>query len=199
MAFQAEHQTRPWEDDEAEQVRLAQARASEVWAYWHDAYYPVIYRYAFARLGNKEDSEDTASQVFLEAIRSIDRFSYRGQPVIAWLYGISHHLVSRRRREMARGGGSLGETYLETSEAPEHETSTVDRLVLTSVLEKLKDEHREVLILRFMLDLPSKEVARLLGKNQLATYSLQVRALSAARRIATSTRPLRVLPQRGQQ
>jgi RNA polymerase sigma-70 factor, ECF subfamily len=185
MAVQAETPIGHRAEDEAEQVRRAKARDAEVWASWHDAYYPLIYRYAFARLGNREDSEDTTSQVFLEAIKSIDRFAYRGRPVIAWLYGIAHHLVSRRRRDVARGGGSLAESHLEASEAPGEEASTLDRLVVQSVLGRLKEEHREVLILRFMLDLPSKEVARILGKSELAIYSLQVRALTAARRIAT--------------
>jgi RNA polymerase sigma-70 factor (ECF subfamily) len=169
--------------DEAEEVRRAKQRDSLVWAAWHDAYYPLIYRYAFVRLANPEDAEDVTSQVFLEALKGIHRYEFRGRPIVAWLYGIAHNLVQHRRQELARRpkpielseGGA--EALLDNSEA------TDAKLLVWSVLEMLKDEHREILVLRYLLDFPAKEVAAILGKTEQAVYSLQLRALDAARRV----------------
>lgn len=165
--------------DEAEEIQRAKQRDSSIWAAWHDAYYPVIYRYAYVRLSNAEDAEDLASQVFLEALKGIDRFKYQGKPVLAWFYGIASHLVSKRRRQLARSPVPLEEQVHEV--AGDEEQSLVHMMVW-SALEKLKDEHRDVLILRFLLDMPTARVAALMGKSEQATYSLQVRAIEAARR-----------------
>jgi RNA polymerase sigma-70 factor, ECF subfamily len=166
--------------DEAEDVRLAKERSSSVWGAWHDAYYPLIYRYAFIRLSTAEDAEDLASQVFLEALKGIDRFNYQGKPVLAWFYGIAGNLVKKRRRQLMRNPLPFeGETDAQVDE----EEQNIVRMMVWSALEVLKDEHREVLILRFLLDLPNAQVARVIGKTEAATYSLQVRALEAARRV----------------
>ncbi len=167
------------DEQEADQVRRAKERDAEVWALWHDQYYSLLYRYAAARLLTREDAEDVAAQVFLEAIKAIDRFQYRGRPVLAWLYGIARHLVSQRRRQAARiSADSDPEASVLGPEADE----SLRQLALKDALERLKREQREVLVLRFLLDLPTRQVAAAIGKSEAATYSLQVRALAALRR-----------------
>jgi RNA polymerase sigma-70 factor (ECF subfamily) len=121
-----------------------------------------------------------ASQVFLEALKSIDRFRYTGKPVLAWFYGIAHNMVSRRRRQQPR---TTGLEEAEAAMAGGFEEASVTSLVLRNALDQLKPDHREVLVLRFMLELPTRRVAELLGKTEAATYSLQVRAASALRRV----------------
>jgi len=161
------------------EVERARRRDPEVWAAWHDRYYPLLYRYAQVRLSRMEEAEDLASQVFLEALKGIDRFKYQGRPVLAWLYGIAGKLVLKQRRQISRDPLPLDEGVRSQKAAQDQSEA---RIVVWSALEKLKDEHREVLILRFLLDLPTAEVARLIGKTEAATYSLQVRALEAAKR-----------------
>ncbi|HEY4686407.1 MAG TPA: sigma-70 family RNA polymerase sigma factor [Dehalococcoidia bacterium] len=167
-------------DTESDQVRRAKARDAGVWSAWHDEYYSFIYRYALARLVRHEDAEDVASQVFLEAIKGIDRYEYRGRPVLAWFYGIAQHLVSRRFRE-AKRQRPLDEVEA-TAGAAGEEDALLQRLALRAALESLKPEHQEVIRLRFLLDLSTAEAARLLGKTEAAVHSLQVRALGALRR-----------------
>jgi RNA polymerase sigma-70 factor (ECF subfamily) len=169
--------------DEAEAVILAKHRDSQVWAAWHDAYYPLLYRYSLVRLFSPEEAEDLASHVFLEALKGIDRYEYTGKPILAWFYGIARHLVLKRRKQLARVVPLDPQPESSTLE----EDQNLERVMAWTALEKLKDEHREVLILRYLLDLPSAEVARTIGKTEAATYSLQVRALEAARRALAPT------------
>ena len=166
----------PADDDES--VRLAKSGDRAVWTAWHDTYYPVLYRYAYARLGNANDAEDVASQVFLEALEGIARYQYRGQPILAWFYGIARHLVSRRYRQ--RGRVAPLEDEYEDGLNP-FELVSEERIAIYAALDRLKPEHAEVLILRYLLDLPTKQVANMIGKTEQATYSLQVRALMAIR------------------
>ena len=163
---------------------LARARVQDpaVWSAWHNEHYLFLYRYALSRLGSREDAEDVASQVFLEALKGIDRFRDQGRPILAWFYGIAQHLVSKRLRQSGRFGDHLLTDDFSHKLAPAVDDEIVDRVYLHSGLARLKPEHREVLILRFLLDRPTEEVARLLRKTEAATYSLQVRALTALRR-----------------
>ncbi len=165
-------------DDAAEQVRLAKLNDTNVWSVWHDRYYDVIYRYAVARLANAEEAKDVASQVFLEALRSIGRFHYKGRPILAWFYGIASHMVSRTRRQQ-KDTNDLSEA--EAIPVEGFEENSLKSIVLRQALDKLKPDHREVLVLRFMLGLPTRRVAELIGKSEAATYSLQVRATTALR------------------
>jgi RNA polymerase sigma-70 factor (ECF subfamily) len=173
---------------EAELVRRAKLRDPQVWAAWHDENYALIFRYALARLRNREEAEDLASMVFLEAIKSIGGYTYRGRPVLAWFYGIARNLVSKRLRERGRQQVWGRDEADEGPMADSHEAAVVDRLWLLSVLGSLKDEHREVLILRYVLQLPTPEIARVLGKQESAVYSLQARAVQALRRTVDEDR-----------
>ncbi len=169
--------------DEADLVRRAKARDALVWASWHDQYYPLIYRYAYSRLSSRSDAEDVASQVFLEAMKSIGRYDYRGRPILAWFYGIASHVVSKRRRQLGRSEQLPDmELLLDTQKLITIEDASLTRVMLYEALSRLKPEHRDVLVLRFLLDLPSSQVAEILGKSEAATYSLQVRAMNALRR-----------------
>lgn len=169
-------------DADAELVRRAKARDAAVWAAWHDEYYDLLFRYAASRLGSREEAEDVASQVFLEALRAIGRYQYRGRPVLAWFYGIARHLVSRRLRQMKGGGQPLSDEAASLQGARGSEEEVLQSLALRSALAKLKPEHQETLRLRFLLDLPTAQVAAIMGKSEAAVHSLQVRALAALRR-----------------
>ncbi len=160
---------------------LAKAHDTKIWSAWHDQHYPFIFRYALSRLGNHQDAEDIASEVFLEAMKGIARFKYRGRPILAWFYGIAHHLVSRRRRETSRATRLVEKQANIQPQTTEFENASLESLTLQTALERLKPQHREVLVLRFLLELPTRRVAELIGKTEAATYSLQVRAIGSLR------------------
>lgn len=166
-------------DQEADLVARAKARDASVWGLWHDQYYALIFRYAAARLRDPDEAEDVVAQVFLEALKSIDRYRYQGKPILAWFYGIAHHLVSRQLRQR---GKTTGIEHAADLGSEGFEEASVRSIAVQKALEQLKPEHREVLVLRFMLGLPTREVAQLMGRSETSTYSLQVRAALSLRK-----------------
>jgi RNA polymerase sigma-70 factor, ECF subfamily len=168
---------------EAEEVRLAKAGDAVVWSAWYDRYYPILYRYAYARLGQRQEAEDVAAQTFLRAIEAIGRFRYKGKPVLAWLYRIAGNLVTDRHRRAAKVEGS---SVHHPPVAEDSVDSLLDSIDVRRALERLTDEQRDVLILRFAVGLTSREAAALLGKSEAAIYSLQVRATAALRRFLSA-------------
>jgi RNA polymerase sigma-70 factor (ECF subfamily) len=155
----------------------------DTWTAIFDENYDRIYRYAYARLGSRDEAEEMASQVFLEALRSRHLYREMDRPVLAWLYGIARNLVANhiRRRQRARNAHESLAQRLSLKAAD----LIVDRLDLARALSKLTPEQREVIVMRFLSGLSTNEIAALMGRNPGAVYSLQVRALAALRKVLT--------------
>jgi len=169
------------QSQEEELVRRAKTGESEAWTSLFDQHYASLYRYAYARLRSREEAEDVAAQVFLEAIKGIDGFTYRGRPILAWLYRIARNLIVEQVRRQVRGEhfAVLSRADNAYAAAPDE---ALDLLVLLDAISHLTSDQREVIILRFILALPAKDVAHLLSKNETAVYALQVRAINSLRR-----------------
>jgi RNA polymerase sigma-70 factor (ECF subfamily) len=166
---------------ESELIQRAKERDASAWATWYDRYHLILFRYAYAKLGRKEDAEDLASQVFVEALKSIDRFSERGRPILAWLYGIARKLISAKLRQEARASRanvSLS-TLPEERRGPE---AVLDRIALREALRQLTQDQQDVIILRFFLSMSTREIGEILNKTENAVSVLQFRALNALRR-----------------
>jgi RNA polymerase sigma-70 factor (ECF subfamily) len=173
---------RPYEREED----LAEALASlepEAWRQLFHEHHQRVYNYAYLRTGNTADAEDIAANVFVEAVKGIDRFQYRGAPVAAWLFRIAHnetvdHLKRRRR---------IATTSLENPEAAD-ELQARDEIGqaedwrdVREAMGTLKQEYRDVLMLRLVEGQNVAETAALLGKTEGAVKVMQMRALRALR------------------
>jgi len=133
-----------------------------------------IFNY-FRKMGvPREGAADLAQDTFLRAIRSAAR--YRGDaPVEVWLLGIARNVFRewlRRRREVPLPEGAAAAAGSEAS----------NRVEVSSVLGGLDPDHREVLVLRFVLDLSGEEVARVLGISHDAVRQRVARAKAEFRR-----------------
>jgi RNA polymerase sigma-70 factor (ECF subfamily) len=190
--------------EEAELIREVKARSPDAWKQIFDANYRKLFRYALARTNDRAASEDIASDVFFEALKSIDSFNYRGKPLRAWLYGIARHLVnkhlrSQRRRQTLSGLEDVASRVLwwrprsheakRTSAGATAEPASginpgdvVERLDVRHALDRLTADQREVTVLYFYAGFSIPEISRLLGKKERAVYSLHGRAIDALRR-----------------
>ncbi|MGE0057061.1 MAG: RNA polymerase sigma factor [Dehalococcoidia bacterium] len=163
-------------------MEQAKAGDPEVWRQWFDDYYPSLFRYAYIRIKRRPEAEDVVSQVFLEAVRGIGRYRYTGKPLLAWLYRIERNLISDRMKAEERRPDRPEEAPVTPRPATDNSIRLVQNLDLRQALEKLTDEQREVIILRYFLSLSTQEVADLMGKRTKAVFSLQARALASLRR-----------------
>ena len=144
-----------------------------------------VYSYSYYRVGNHHDAEDLTEQTFLQAYRHFERALQEsdGRPLRPWLIRIAHNLAANHYRDRSRRPQSSLEVT-EVSE-PAREPHTTEELVegrdeLARILlnvERLPDERREALIMRFALDMDNREIARALGKTDGATKVLIHRAI----------------------
>ena len=97
--------------DEESLVRRAQQQDKEAFAQLYEANFNKIYRYVVIRIGNKTEAEDVAQQVFLNALRSISSFKWKGVSFSAWLFRIAHNqAVDFLRKKTRRTSVPLDES-----------------------------------------------------------------------------------------
>src|SRR5438105_5849190 len=80
-------------------VELLRALDQSAWAKLFDRHHTQIWRYAYARTGDRDAADDVASQTFSEALTAISRYRYNGKPIVAWLYRIARNIAGKRARE----------------------------------------------------------------------------------------------------
>ena len=153
--------------------RLDQA----AWSTLFDENRPKLWRYIYARTGNRDVADDIASQVFVEALESIHRYRYRGKPILAWLYRIARNQTGKVFRKAKREVGAISREPIE-----ETADTTIDSLILADALRALTSEQAEVVTLRFFAGYSTQEIAAVLGKSTAAIYSLEVRGIASLRR-----------------
>ncbi len=166
-------------------IRGAQAGRPDQVTRLYEHYHASIFRYLYYRVGDRQTAEDLTSDVFLRMIRNLSGYSVQDSsaPFQAWLFQIAHNLVTDHyRRSSIHPQVELGEHLAATEPEPDagvelHLTNENLRLALS----KLKEDQRDVVVLRFVVGLPIIEVARTLHKSEDAIKGLQRRGLSALR------------------
>ena len=192
-------------DREAALIQRAKEGDSEAWSEIYNRYYRPVFRYFLGRLGDVHVSEDLAATVFLQAVKGIDSFVYKGAPFLTWLYRIARNIAADHyRSELGRhpaGSGGIRtripsffrSRFADTDPsdeavAPDESTSggfNIERLDLKNALKNLDDSQRDIIALHYYAGFTLREVARILNMNERKVYSAQARALVELRRQLT--------------
>ena len=152
-----------------------------------------------SRIGNqlqkKVEPEDILQEVSIEAVRVLPKTDLSTWDPLNWLFQLSQrkiidahrkHFASKKRdagREMAIPDGTeaagLADLLAASMTTPSAAFSRDQRqLRMMAALELLPEDQREALRLRYLVGLPSKEIAAKLGKTNGATRVMISRALS---------------------
>jgi RNA polymerase sigma-70 factor (ECF subfamily) len=149
----------------------------------YEEYFDKIAHYIYVRLGNKNEAEDLAGEVFLKALESLKSYKERGIPMQAWLFRIAHnmsvdHLRRRGRITTVPINGIVVEAREDTIDMAE---KSIEMERINEAMQKLTPEQREVVRLRFFSDLSSKEVGAILRKSDGAVREMQRAAVEKLR------------------
>lgn len=139
---------------------------------YKDRIYNVVYRF----LGNHEDAQDAAQEVFIRAYRGLEGFKGDAK-VYTWLYSIAANISRNRLRDGGRKGRDKGSSLEALEEKAAVGSVARERLdtprtraeakeleeVLQTCLEELPDHYRMAFILRTYEDLSYEEIAEVMG------------------------------------
>lgn len=174
----------PRPNDDTPLVLRAIQRDEEAFAELYERHIVRVYRHIYYMVGNAAEAEDLASQTFLRAWEAIERYQVRGAPFVSWLLRIAHNLgVSylRSKRESSQLHDGIVDDTMRRDPESAYQQTAEEELVREAIL-RLRDEQRQVIILRFIEDLDYREVAEIIGKSVAAIRVIQHRALNALRK-----------------
>jgi RNA polymerase sigma-70 factor (ECF subfamily) len=168
--------------DTARLVTAFQAGDREAFATLYKRFFDRVYGYMRVLLNDPHEAEDATSEVWLKVMKALPAYERRTQPFRAWLFVIVRNtgldrIAARaklepvdpaeldRRREAAAGDSGLDVLgWINDSD-------------LLIFIERLPMAQRQVLALRFLLDLRPSEIAKVLGRTRTDVSTLQYRAL----------------------
>jgi len=152
----------------------------------YERYVDKIYSYIYYRTGNYHDAEDLTAKVFYQALNHLPRFVQRGLPFSSWLYRIAHNMVANWYRDRSRrrlvsfdqlGPGSHPRGDLLLQQVAKDER----RVALAAAIRCLPAERQELLILKFVEQLPNAQIGQIMGRSEGAVKSLYHRTLLTLR------------------
>jgi RNA polymerase sigma-70 factor (ECF subfamily) len=167
--------------------RLYDQRDADAFGQLYDRYAPKLYRYLSFKVGTAPEAEDLTAEVFLKTWEYVRR---QEAPIVnfrAFVYRLARNAVVDHYRRRAEREHLADEAALEA--VPEPVERSVAALVSRSsdlalverALRALKDEYREVVILRYIEGLSPNEISRVLDKSAGSVRVTLHRALGALR------------------
>lgn len=152
--------------DEVEWIRRIQAGETHYLTLLIELYYPGIQKYCHYRIRSEEESKDLTQETFYRFCRHIDSYKNSGK-CLAYLYTIARHLcndylqkrysLSWKQVEEIEKSISQPSSSIEEQVEGEH---LVHELLLL-----LPEEQREMVFMRFCLDMTFRDIARVTGVN----------------------------------
>ena len=170
-----------------EEDRLVhQAKSGDGYAFaqLYDASVEQVYRYISFRVANDQVAEAVTIKVFFKAWEELDRYRGFGSSFIAWLYSIARNQVIEYYRTHKRTASPDNSFTLraEGRYLGEEGQDMFDLQAMRDGLQFLTEEEQQTLILKFIVGLPTKNIARIMARREGDVNALQMSALQTLSR-----------------
>ncbi|MFH1744596.1 MAG: RNA polymerase sigma factor [bacterium] len=157
----------------------------------YDLYLDSIYRFVYFKVSNKEEAEDLTSSVFLKTWDYIQNNNISDYKTLkALLYKVARNLIIdyyRKKNSQSNVGynAEITEDILDQDQDLYNKVETeFDYKIIERKIFELKDEYREVIILKYINELSISEIAEVIGKSNGNVRVLIYRATNALKKIA---------------
>ncbi len=142
-------------------IRRCLATREEI-AQHFKTYGPMVFRRAYVILGERQEAQDAAQEVFVRALRNADRFQERAK-VSTWLYTITTNyclnLIRDRKRRSELFEGRRSELEQDLPGEPDPDA----RVTIRKLLAEADERQAQVAIYIYFDELSREEVAKMLG------------------------------------
>jgi RNA polymerase sigma-70 factor (ECF subfamily) len=177
--------------DEAALVERA-GQDPTAFAALYDRYVEHIYAYIARQVEDTAVVQDVTAATFEKALRHIRRYRPGEMGLAPWLYTIARHEIAqhyRRGRFAVPWRGRDGDEADEPAAPGNQEERPIESLLLAgerdgalhAALRRLSEADRDLLTLRFLEELPTEDVAAILGCSRANVYVRLHRALARLR------------------
>jgi RNA polymerase sigma-70 factor (ECF subfamily) len=168
-------------DNEFEERLLIEAAQKDPgrFAELYEENFHRLYAYIARRVSDRSEAQDLTSHVFHQALANLGKFKWRGAPFVTWLFRIAANSIADQAKRRAREQGNTETPTTDTAETDLEDSER--RAHLFRAVDKLPEDQRRVILLRFAAEKSVREIASELGRSEGAVKQLQFRALENLR------------------
>jgi RNA polymerase sigma-70 factor (ECF subfamily) len=156
-------------------------------------YLAQVYSFAYYELRDHHEAEDATERTFLAALANLGRFEERARPsdgdgastFRVWLFQIARNEVAGRRRRARRRREEPLDAATMAADPADLEATAVRRdetSAAVRAISRLPGDRRRAVILRFVDEMTTHEIAGVLGRSEGAVRVLLHRALRSVAR-----------------
>lgn len=135
----------------------------------YDKFFQRVYNYIRYRVLARDAADDLVSAVFEKVLDKFDAFE-QGKPVEPWLFAIARNTLNDYyRRRAVRGGLSIDgfEERIASGESVERAAvRSEENALLLAAMSALSEAERELIALKYALDLSAREMAAQTGLSE---------------------------------
>lgn len=159
----------------------------EAYGELYNIYVDRIYRYIYFKVSKREEAEDLTSEVFLKTWQYLCDSDNEIRNFKALLYQIARNLVIDLYRQRSRAETINSEEMLEQIEDAKQQSLLTEIEIKIDIdkIEKsirvLKDEYKDVVVLKYIEELSINEISEIMNKSKGAIRVMLHRALSILR------------------
>jgi len=153
----------------------------EAFSYIFDKYHKKIYRFILFKVSNQETAEDLTSQVFLQVWEFIFNKN-KVKELQAFIYQVARNKIvdfyrTKEKEELPLIYENQEINHSLKIDQNELLKENLDSETLKKIINQLKGNYREVIILRFVEDYSISEIAKILNKSKANVRVLLHRAI----------------------
>lgn len=150
----------------------------------YEKYFDRIFNFIYRQTDDEDLAADLCSQTFLNVLKNVDRYQFRGVPFSAWLYKIATNEVNKfyRKRKNTK---VFSIEELRVRELMEQANEDWDEELIQELLRYLNNlptDMLEVLHLRFFEDKDFREISFILDISESGAKMRTYRALDRLRK-----------------
>ena len=179
-------------DPDRSLLRAAQADPARFDALYRK-YLAQVYSFAYHELGDHHAAEDVTEQTFLLALGALPRFREEApddagpeaSTFRVWLMRIARNTIANQRRTLRRRPAASLDTIAEAAAPDDPEGDVLaraDAYAAWAAVARLPGDRRRAVVLRFVEEMSTAEIAGVLGRSEGAVRVLLHRALRTVAR-----------------
>lgn len=147
---------------------------------WCDNTWPMIYRYVYGSVQNREEAEDITQETFVRALKKWS--SLDNLPPNSYLKTVALNLIRDRWRLLKTRGTRVPlEDYMLSHNSVSDQIDT--QALMQQILTKLPEDYQTVLQLRIIQGFSRSEAAAKMGRTEDSIRGLQYRAVQALKNL----------------
>ena len=163
---------------DTELIQLVQNADRQAFAELYEHHKAAIYRYCLRMLSDSNAAEDATQETFMRMFSNIDVLQ-KTESFLPWLFRIARNEVMMHIRKNRRNGVQSDEEVWDKQTPYDLTVAAETTEIVQRLLQNLKSEYREVLLLREYEQLTYMQIAEITGDTESSVKSRLFKARKA--------------------